>query len=255
MLKLLDTFAGIGGFSFAAERLVGGFETTQFVEWDPFCQRVLNQHWPAVPIHGDIQTFHGKAGQFDVITGGFPCQDISAAGKQEGIKVGTRSGMFYELVRLICEIRPKYVVLENVSAICSAKPDIESNLSIVLGELSKIGYDAEWDCIRASSLGAPHHRNRWWLVAYPNSTGVQGLRGECELREAGSEITAYWRSSGGTPPAGWEQKRCEAEPSLLGVDDGLPNWVDRVKALGNSVVPQVAAIPLERVMQLNESRG
>ena len=174
MLRLLDTFAGIGGFSFAAERLIGGFETTQFVEWNPFCQQVLNQHWPAVPIHGDIQTFHAEIGQFDVITGGFPCQDISAAGKQAGIKVGTRSGMFYELIRLICEIRPKYVVLENVSAICSAQPDIESNLSIVLGALSEVGYDAEWDCIRASSLGAPHHRNRWWLVAYPNSEGIQG---------------------------------------------------------------------------------
>ena len=255
MLRLLDTFAGIGGFSFAAERLIGGFETTQFVEWNPFCQQVLNQHWPAVPIHGDIQTFHAEIGQFDVITGGFPCQDISAAGKQAGIKVGTRSGMFYELIRLICEIRPKYVVLENVSAICSAQPDIESNLSIVLGALSEVGYDAEWDCIRASSLGAPHHRNRWWLVAYPNSEGIQGLRGECQLREAGSEITAHWRSSGGAPPAGWEQKRCEIESPLLRVDDGLPNWVDRIKALGNSVVPQVAAIPLERVMQLESERG
>ena len=250
-LKLLDLFAGIGGFSYAAERLVGGFETIQFVEWNPFCQKVLNQNFPHVNIHSDITSFDFSSCPANVITAGFPCQDISAAGKQAGIKLGTRSGLFFEVVRAIREIRPDYVVLENVSAICSAQPDAESNLSIVLGELSKVGYDAEWDCIRASSLGAPHHRNRWWLVAYPHSKGIQRLWQERQLQKTGSQITPYWCSSGGTSPAGWSTRSCKTEPPLLGVDVRLPNWMDRVKALGNTVVPQVAAVPLQRVAQLH----
>ena len=250
-LKLLDLFAGIGGFSYAAEKLVGGFETIQFVECNPFCQQVLNQNFPHVKIHSDITDFDFTTCPANVITAGFPCQDISAAGKQAGIKLGTRSGLFLEVIRGICEIRPDFVVLENVSAICSAQPDAESNLSIVLGQLSQVGYDAEWDCIRASSLGAPHHRNRWWLVAYPHSKGIQRLWKERQLRKASCQVSSDWRSSGGTPPKGWSARSCETEPALLGVDVRLPNWMDRVKALGNTVVPQVAAIPLERVAELH----
>jgi len=116
-MKLLDTFAGIGGFSYAAEKLVGGFETTQFIEINPYCQKILNKHWSYVPIHDDITTFTAKSGEFDIITGGFPCQDISVAGLQKGITKETRSGLFYELIRVIRMVRPKYVVLENVAAI------------------------------------------------------------------------------------------------------------------------------------------
>ena len=162
-MKLLDTFAGIGGFSYAAEKLVGGFETTQFVEIDPYCQKVLKKHWPHIPIHDDITTFTAKPGEFDIITGGFPCQDISVAGLQKGITKETRSGLFYELIRVIRLVRPKFVVMENVAAI------LNNGLDIVLGELSEAGYDAEWSVISASSLGACHRRSRWWLVAYPNS--------------------------------------------------------------------------------------
>ena len=164
-MKLLDTFAGIGGFSYAAEKLVGGFETTQFIEINPYCQKVLNKHWSHVPIHDDITTFTAKPGEFDIITGGFPCQDISVAGLQKGITKETRSGLFYELIRVIRMVRPKYVVLENVAAI------LNRGLDIVLRELFEAGYDAEWAVISASSLGACHQRSRWWLVAYPNSNG------------------------------------------------------------------------------------
>ena len=167
-MKLLDTFAGIGGFSYAAEKLVGGFETTQFIEINPYCQKVLNKHWSHVPIHDDITTFTAKPGEFDIITGGFPCQDISNAGLQKGITKETRSGLFYELIRVIRMVRPKYVVLENVAAI------LNRGLDIVLRELFEAGYDAEWAVISASSLGACHQRSRWWLVAYPNSNGYQG---------------------------------------------------------------------------------
>jgi DNA-cytosine methyltransferase len=164
-LKLLDTFSGIGGFSYAAEKLVGGFETTQFIEIDPYCQKVLNKHWPNVPIHNDITTFTARPFQFDAVCGGFPCQDLSVAGKRAGITKESRSGLFYELMRVIRMVRPKYVILENVAAI------LNNGLDIVLGELSEAGYDAEWAVISASSLGACHRRSRWWLVAYPNNDG------------------------------------------------------------------------------------
>ena len=173
-LKILDTFAGIGGFSYAAEKIIGGFETTQFIEIEPYCQKVLKKHWPNVPIHDDIKTFTARPFQFDVITGGFPCQDISVAGLQKGITKQSRSGLFYELIRVICLVRPKFIVLENVAAI------LNNGLDIVLGELSEAGYDAEWSVISASSLGACHRRSRWWLVAYPNNNGQQ--RREFETR-------------------------------------------------------------------------
>ena len=167
-LKLLDTFAGIGGFSYAAEKLIGGFETTKFIEIDPFCQKILKKHFPNTPIHDDIRTFTAKPFQYDVVCGGFPCQDISVAGLQKGITKESRSGLFYELMRVIRMVRPRYVVLENVAAI------LNNGLDIVLGELSEAGYDAEWAVISASSLGACHRRSRWWLVAYPNSNGHKG---------------------------------------------------------------------------------
>ena len=293
-LKVLDLFSGIGGFSYASERLVGGFETTQFVEIDPFCQKVLKKHFPKVPCHDDIKTFTAYPGQYDVITGGFPCQDISVAGRREGITDQSRSGLFYELIRVIRMVRPRYVVLENVAAI------LNRGLDIVLRELYEAGYDAEWAVISASSLGACHQRSRWWLVAYPNDNGsssseecgfndqtntstqegqnqscqsqrssesrnsttiqqtteltypnskrLQGLRGEYELQESSRERTFTWRNSGITLNPNW--KRYKSKPTLCRGDDGLSHRVDRLKALGNSVVPQVAAIPLQRVKDL-----
>ena len=175
-MKILDTFAGIGGFSYAAEKLIGGFETTQFIEIDPFCQKVLKKHWPHVPIHDDITTFTAKPKEYQVICGGFPCQDISVAGLQKGITEETRSGLFFELMRVIRMVRPQYVVLENVAAI------LNRGLDIVLRELSEAGYDAEWAVISASSVGACHQRSRWWLVAYPNSKQSSRTHSEIQTR-------------------------------------------------------------------------
>jgi DNA (cytosine-5)-methyltransferase 1 len=166
-LRILDTFSGIGGFSYAAERIVGGFETVAFVEREPFCQQILGKHWPTVPIYDDITTFNPEPYSADVVCGGFPCQDISLAGKQAGIKQGTRSGLFYELMRVVRLVRPQYVVLENVSAI------LANGLDTVLGELAEAGFDAEWACIPASAVGACHQRDRWWLVAYSASTRAE----------------------------------------------------------------------------------
>jgi len=299
-MKLLDTFAGIGGFSYAAEKLVGGFETTQFIEINPFSQKILNKHWSHVPIHDDITTFTAKPGEFDIITGGFPCQDISVAGLQKGITKETRSGLFYELIRVIRMVRPKYVVLENVAAI------LNRGLDIVLRELSEAGYDAEWSVISASSLGACHQRSRWWLVAYPNSkqssrteSQIQTRRNSTfssftsnsnskrsqgrllqlnkelqETRHSGKKDTfsitdtdstrTQGNRSGQTEPV-WTNaffnskerrtlnpnwQRYVSEPCLCRGDDGLRGRMDRLKALGNSIVPAVAAIPLQRVKDL-----
>ena len=327
-MKILDTFAGIGGFSYAAEKLIGGFKTTQFIEIDPFCQKVLKKHWPHVPIHDDIRTFTAEPFQYQVITGGFPCQDISVAGLQKGITEETRSGLFFELMRVIRMVRPQYVVLENVAAI------LNRGLDIVLRELSEAGFDAEWSVIPASSVGACHKRSRWWLVAYPKSQSSNGskfesfvnkessiskLRNssvtitdtdnngspsaeECRLYDKASDRTqegqnqscqserssepsssraiqssteftnsyskgverrqftipkelqnaAYtWQSN--TPHLSPEWQSYVSKSVLCRGDDGLRNRVDRLRSLGNSVVPQCAAIPLQRVKDLYEA--
>ena len=285
---MLDTFAGIGGFSYAATKLVGGYRTTQFIEIDPFCQKILKKNFPFTPIHDDIRTFTAIPGQYDVICGGFPCQSISVAGNRAGITEESRSGIFYELMRVIRMVRPRFVVLENVAAI------LNNGLDIVLGELSQAGYDAEWSVISASSLGACHRRSRWWCVAYTNDYGsptssISGLDDQAnnDSSERSNQVSQSSRSiessnsrvvQSFTKPTDSNSKRLQREnfsemereiwakgtsrrlnpdwrsyvskPILRRGDDGLSYRVDRTKALGNSVVPQVAAIPLKRVHDL-----
>ena len=134
-LKLIDCFSGIGGFSLAAERIVGGFETIQFVECEPYAQKILKKHWPHVPIHDDIRTYKPEPYSARVVCGGFPCTDISIAGKGLGITEETRSGLFFQLMRVIRLVRPDFIVLENVAAI------LNNGLGIVLGELASARYD------------------------------------------------------------------------------------------------------------------
>jgi len=266
-LRMLDTFSGIGGFSYAAERIVGGFETVAFVEREPYCQRILSKHWPSVPIYDDITTFNPAPYSADVVCGGFPCQDISLAGKQAGIKRGTRSGLFYELMRVVRLVRPRYVVLENVSAI------ISNGLDTVLGKLAEAGYDCEWACIPASAVGACHQRDRWWLVAYASGTGTGQHKSHTRRQRDGESLLADGDADQKVPkhspnpsserlerPKHQEWSIAEqlcpnwggyiSKPVLCRGDDGLSDRVDRLKALGNAVVPQVAAIPLLRVRQL-----
>ena len=165
-LTVLDLFSGIGGFSLGLER-TGGFETIQFVEINTFCQKVLKKHWPEVPCHDDITTYTAPEGFADVICGGFPCQDISTAGKGAGIE-GARSGLWKEYARLIGEVRPRFAIVENVSAL------LGRGLGVVLGDLAALGYYAEWHCIPASAVGAPHRRDRVWILAHRNSNRLMG---------------------------------------------------------------------------------
>ena len=175
-LKLLDLFSGIGGFSYAAERIVGGYKTTQFVELDPYCQSVLRKNFPNTPIHDDIRTFTAKPRQFDVFTIGFPCQDLSVAGRQKGIGEGTRSGLFYESIRLLREVRPRFALFENVRNLLSHEKG--ETFQEVLFQIAKSGYHAEWSVISAKDMGACHLRKRLWIIAYSNDYGQQ--RGEFE---------------------------------------------------------------------------
>jgi DNA (cytosine-5)-methyltransferase 1 len=248
-LRLIDTFSGIGGFSYAAEKLVGGFKTVAFVECEPYCQKVLKKHWPDVPIYEDIKSYQPEPYSADVICGGFPCQSISNAGKREGITETSQSGLWYELYRVICLLQPRYIVLENVSAILSR------GLGIVLGNLAQAGYDTEWACIKASDLGGSHKRDRWFAVSYvanTNSEGLQRLRAKHELQESSEEREACWSPSRITLKQDW--RRYLSKPLLSRGDDVIPNWIHRskrIKALGNSLLPAVAAIPLQRVLDLH----
>ena len=180
-LKILDLFSGIGGFSYAAENFFQGqFKTTQFVEINPYSQKVLAKNFKGVPIHDDIKTFKATKGQFDIITGGFPCQDISVAGQQKGIGEGTRSGLFYECIRLLREIRPKFAIFENVRNLLS----IEEGrvFQEVLFQIAKANYDAEVSVVSARDVGGCHLRERVWILCYPSDTKLHGLPSPKRLR-------------------------------------------------------------------------
>ena len=254
-LTVLDLFSGIGGFSYAAERLVGGFQTIAFCETDTACQRVLSKHWPNTPIFPDVRTLTAQDIQplcpngLSLITAGFPCQDLSVAGKQAGYD-GERSVLFYEIIRLARELHPDFLLLENVRNLLSHQNG--QTFQETLFQIAKAGYDAEWSVIPASDLGACHRRERIWIVcknaSHANDKGSQGQRAEYELPKGGGQGTAPWRSGGAMLSPAWRSYL--SKPVLCRGDDGLSNRVDRLKQLGNSIVPQVAAIPLQRIKSL-----
>ena len=242
-MKVLDLFSGIGGFSIGLER--AGMETIAFCEIEDYPRKVLAKHWPDVPIASDVTKLTYKdgvlyddgnevyRGSIDVICGGFPCQDISAAGKQEGIKEGARSGLWSECARLLREIRPNYAIFENVSALLSGEQG--RWFQRVLFDISKVGYDAEWHCIPASYLGACHRRDRVWIITYPNGADEQIITkkpifGQQDLQR---ELTRGFERI--------EKRPNITESLLFRKNDGLPlrPYRDRVKSLGNTLVPQI----------------
>ena len=189
-MKVLDLFSGIGGFALGLE--AAGFETAAFCEIDPYAQRVLKKNWPGVPIYDDVRRITADrlvsdGIGVDVITGGFPCQDISTAGRQAGID-GERSGLWSECSRLLGEIRPRYAIFENVTNLLAGQRG--DWFKRVLWDISSVGYDAEWHCIPASAIGAYHHRDRVWIVAYPSEckwqSGAEKQRVLRALQENGA---------------------------------------------------------------------
>ncbi len=285
-LRVLDLFSGIGGFSIGLERS-GGFRTVAFCEIAPFPRRVLRRRWPNVPIYDDVRGLTrerlASAGlAVDVICGGFPCQDISNVGRRAGIE-GARSGLWSEIVRLLCDLRPRILIVENVAAL------LGRGLDRVLGDLASIGYDAEWHCIPAAALGAPHIRDRVWVVAYPdresrrdqsanarydprgkgpfdsgpgcgagdaralaNADGIGRLCGGA-IRELGrpgepfgilAPSLAHGCQSRDVAGEIWS-----SEPAVGRMADGLPHQLDRLRAIGNSVVPQIPELIGQALMQ------
>jgi DNA (cytosine-5)-methyltransferase 1 len=244
-MHVLDLFSGIGGFSYGLEQ--AGFTPCAFCEIDLDCQAVLQKHWPCVPIYSDIRTLTARQLEDDqiasiqVICGGFPCQDVSVANpKGKGI-LGPRSGLWSEFKRLIAEIQPRYALIENVSALRA------KGLTLVLQDLSAIGYDAEWHCIPASALGAPHRRDRIWIIAYPARERPSGFILEsADLCPA--HPTALHQFGDTSVPCGVEWQ-CDIRHLYVG--DGIParlaRW--RVKALGNAIVPLMAKIMGKAVMR------
>jgi DNA (cytosine-5)-methyltransferase 1 len=266
-MKVLDLFSGIGGFSLGLE--LSGWKTVAFCELEPTAQEVLARHWPGVPVFADVKKLStGNLNQkIDIICGGFPCQDISTMGKMAGID-GARSGLWKEYCRLINEIKPKFAIIENV-------PNLrKKGLSRVLGDLWQIGYDAEWHCVPASALGAPHQRDRIWIISYPacvdknrlplrtqeeitrfrnDGKNSQNLQGD---REAWGFIQIFKRKALKICKCTRGKEWWGLEPNLSRLsDDRLnPDWVEwlmgfptgwtqglkrrnRLKLLGNSLIP------------------
>lgn len=241
-LRILDLFSGIGGFSLGLER-TGGFETVAFCEIEPWCQRVLKRHWPDIPLYEDVREVSrdrlaadGVTG-IDILTGGFPCQDLSVAGRRAGIE-GERSGLWSEVHRLIGELGPLYAIMENVWGLIAGPDDQPGRwFGRVLSDLAEVGYDAEWHCIPAAAVGAEHYRERVWIIAYP------GEERWFRDRSIFNGVTDY--------------ERVERTPTenLLGYDleryvgrDDLPDLrkiarlsggVDRIGAVGNTVQVQI----------------
>ncbi len=243
-LTLGSLFAGIGGFELGLER-TGGFKTEWQVEIDPYCQRVLAKHWPDVRRWDDVRTFPppGEWG-VDVICGGFPCQDISLAGKGIGSD-GNRSGLWREYIRIVREIRPRFVIVENVANL------LFDGLSRILGELSTCGYDAEWEAIPAAAVGAPHYRDRVFLFA--NARGQHGrfvpksVHKRSYLRFPNDDRTTQeWSNNRNLSVlvpgihSGTSENWWRAQSRMDRSVNGIPDRLERVGSLGNAVVPQCA---------------
>jgi DNA (cytosine-5)-methyltransferase 1 len=260
----LALFAGAGGGILGGQLL--GWRTRCAVELDAYCRKVLlarqkDGHLEKFPIWDDVRTFDGRpwSGSIDIISGGFPCQDISVAGKRAGI-TGPKSSLWLEMARIIGEVRPRHVFVENTPTITV------SGIDTVLSDLAQMGYNARWCCLSAEECGAPHKRNRWWCLATnpdginlwnpkepwgksnpkakPSDDGTKehlanadGSRKSQQKRP--EQNLRRWISNGSDET----RTRCwwATEPSVGRVAHGMANRMDRLKALGNGQVPQVAA--------------
>ncbi|MDT7953382.1 MAG: DNA cytosine methyltransferase [Acetobacteraceae bacterium] len=221
-------FSGIGGVSLGLHW--AGFRTLAFCETDEFCQRLLARHWPGIPIYPDIRALDGECLQRDgispfLVAGGFPCQDISLAGTHAGLD-GPRSGLWREMARIVGACRPRWVIVENVPSLRTRGADQ------VIGDLAALDYASWAFVVGAVHAGAPHRRNRLFLLA--RDISAHPARARLEVRQR--VTTRRARLLPAERFGGWP-----AEPCVRRVDDGFPGRVDRVRSLGNAVVPAIAA--------------
>jgi DNA (cytosine-5)-methyltransferase 1 len=273
-LRVLDLFSGIGGFSLGLER-TGGFETAAFCEYAEFPRKVLKKHWPDVPIYPDIRELTAERldadgiGRIDILTGGYPCQPFSHAGKRLGAEDDRH--LWPEMRRLVESLRPAWVIGENVAG------HVSMGLDSVLSDLGGLGYAAQAFVIPACAVNAPHRRDRLWIVAHavrarpPFGNLFPGicrkeqrleegqtveLGCEARQRENVAHLDRFGLSGSGQPVAsinpaaatlgqtielvdGRFRDQWSVEPDVGRVAHGVPNRVDRIKALGNAVVPQI----------------
>lgn len=266
VLKVLDLFSGIGGFSLGLER--AGMETVAFCEIDKFCQQVLKKHWPDVPVFKDITKLDGKQfnGAVDVVCGGFPCQPFSVAGKQKAEKDSRH--LWPEMLRIIRECRPTWIIGENVKGI------IKLGLDTICKDLEAEGYAIRLFNIPACGVGAPHRRERIWIIAH--TTGKQDrwvqhpefqtdaiasvASNADNFRCKGSQpkalqgqSTQSWELAGGYQE--WRNGWPVSAPRVCGVDDGIPNRTHRLKSLGNAVVPQIPELIGRAILSTPQAHG
>ncbi len=239
-MKVLDLFSGIGGFSLGLER--AGMKTIAFCEINPFCQKVLKKHWPDVPVHKDITKLKGGTIAADLICGGYPCQPFSVSGERGGPEDDRH--LWPEMLRIIKEVRPSWVVCENVY------DHISLGLDKVLSDLEAEGYATKVFIVPALALNARHRRDRMWIVAHSacKRQSGQGL-------SAGPKYTAPHKNG----KTGWliddgkrNQTIWDVEPTVGRVVDGVPGRMDRLTGLGNAVVPQIPEQIGRVIMELEE---
>jgi DNA (cytosine-5)-methyltransferase 1 len=252
----LDLFSGIGGITVALEPWV---RPIAYCENDRYCQAVLLSRMadgsiPVAPIWDDVRSLDGRQfrGMVDIIYGGFPCQNISCAGRQEGLGA-KQSGLFFEIMRLAEEIKPAFIFLENVPAIRT------KGLGHVIAELAALRYDCRWGIVSAFDVGAPHRRKRWFCLAcHSNCNRKSALPVDAKMavlscsvsniESKGCEITGRKERIGKKQPRPSDATWDETQPAILRMDDELPMRVDRVKGLGNAVVPAQAREAFRRLM-------
>jgi DNA (cytosine-5)-methyltransferase 1 len=230
-LNELALFAGAGGGILGGKLL--GWRTVCAVELDAYCRRVLlarqrDRFLPRFPIWDNIQTFDGKPwrGHIDVVSGGFPCVDISVAGRGAGIE-GERSGLWKHMARIVGEVRPRFVFVENAPVL------VKRGLAVVIGDLAAMGYDARWGVVGAHHVGAVHRRDRMWVVADSVRWGLS----QSESKPSKKRTSRASQRTCATRQSWWD-----IEPNVVRVAYGVPNRVDRIRALGNAQVPAVAAL-------------
>lgn len=245
-MRFIDFFAGIGGISLGLER--AGHECVGHCEIDEYACKVLKKYWLHLPLFGDItKILPEELPESDLWAAGFPCQNISSAGKKEGI-YGPKSGLFFAFMELVRVVLPRFILLENVSMLTARN----GGMGDVLGCLAACGYDAEWETIPAGILGAPHQRHRTFVVGYSNNQGQSdGTKHDETPRMlpmvANSEHA--WRALrgplgrawGSGKPVPWDANgKCTDSALAVRVDDGLSNRMDRLRGCGNAVTPQQA---------------
>lgn len=241
-MKVLDLFSGIGGFSLGLER--AGMETVAFCEIEPFCQKVLKKHWPDVPIFNDVRSLDYD-GSVDLICGGFPCQPFSVAGKQKG-KEDDRH-LWPAMFSLIQKYKPSWVIGENVAGL------INMGLDDVLVDLESEGYASRSFVIPACAINAPHRRDRVWVVAHANSNSKSDGSIDDKSEYVADTAGVYAQGQHNRQGEGEFRRGSwwEAEPDVGRVADGVSGRVDRLRSLGNAVVPQIPEIIGRAIMDLH----